>query len=1016
MRIEKLSFCNINSLAGKFEIDFTHPELAGPGIFAITGPTGAGKTSILDAIAFALYGKSPRQRGVSKGSNELMSHGTTHCFAEVQFEQGGQHYVARAEQKRARRGANNPFSEARYELRRLAADGKEELLTNSKREFDRLVPQYTGLSFNNFSRCMMLAQGEFAAFLRANESERAEVLSTITGTDIYMRIGEVVHARVAAVDSKLSELKSLPQWDDELREQKVRMKDAADAELKDTAAQLTHTQECLKWLAERDKRAAALSAAKQQLVAATEQWQDFGHQSAADLKWAESALVVQSVATATEQLHGQLQTMQAGRQQAEQQAAQAQQERMQLEEMLKHQHADFQQRLTTLDAALKEVREQMRPQEERLNVTREQALKLAAALEHDDGELKKMAHQLAAIAENINTRQAKLAALQAELDALGQDSVTPEQLTLLQARLGDWQRQRGASEPLPPAEEISAQLTAASEQLPALKTELERRRSIAELRRRQLDIEGQLAALYLDFREGRLPCCPCCGATSPGERHVLPDAEVQAAEQAAVAAATALQQLETHIIKLENCNRLAQFRTAFCAALADCGLPPVQDCAAAAQLVQHLTARYRSATDLRQRTEKLGAELAELKSQFEQQKIRVGEQTRILAQAQEQAKNAADEVQALSTSFTERWGNNTASRLETEFSREQNNIHEQMERERDKLRSLKTKETGATATLQALQQNLASLSEQYEKSKADFTEKWTEQGFADEAAYRAAAEQLLPRLNELRREHHRLKDQLTGATVLLEREQKSCAEHLAANPLVEGEGEESLRERESALTSIRNQQQELLTTLLGEIIADDNARLANEAVKAQRESLLAERAQHDLLKRVLGDKKEGFKQYAQQITFDMLLHRANAELRHLSERYELRRNPLRDNGLGLMVIDSALGNGEGRDCSNLSGGESFIVSLALALGLSRMAGSTRIDSLFLDEGFGTLDRDTLSHVLRSLQKLRADGKMVGIISHVESLSDRIPARIQVSPVRGGRSTLSGPGTTGEVRS
>ena len=160
MRIEKLSFCNINSLAGKFEIDFTHPELAGPGIFAITGPTGAGKTSILDAIAFALYGKSPRQRGVSKGSNELMSHGTTHCFAEVLFEQGGQHYIARAEQKRARRAALNPFSEARYELRRLAADGQVELLTNSKREFDRLVPQYTGLSFNNFSRCMMLAQGE----------------------------------------------------------------------------------------------------------------------------------------------------------------------------------------------------------------------------------------------------------------------------------------------------------------------------------------------------------------------------------------------------------------------------------------------------------------------------------------------------------------------------------------------------------------------------------------------------------------------------------------------------------------------------------------------------------------------------------------------------------------------------------------------------------------------------------------------------------------------------------------
>lgn len=1010
MRIEKLSFCNINSLAGEFEVDFTHPELAAPGIFVITGPTGAGKTSILDAIAFALYGKSPRQRGVTKGSNELMSHGTTHCYAEVQFEQDGQHYIARAEQKRARRGSNNPFSEARYELRRLAEDGKHELIANSKREYDRLIPQYTGLSFNNFSRCMMLAQGEFAAFLRANESERAEVLSTITGTDIYMRIGEVVHARVAAVDSKLSKLNTLPQWDDALREQKERMKNAAAADLKDTTEQLTHVQDCRKWLSERDKRAAALSAAEQQLTLATEQWQQFCHQSAVDLKWAEAAQLVQPAAVALNQLHGQLQTMQADCQQAEQSAAQSKQEREKCREQLRTAHELIHNRLSSLEGALKEVREQMRPQEERLNLTRERARQLAEALARDDAEWKKQAAQLADIAATQNKQQHKLDSALAELAALGQQSVAAEQLTLLKARLSDWQQQTDSQQPLPPAEEIANRLSAARDRLPIAEAESERLSSIAELRRRQLDIEGQLAALYLDFREGRLERCPCCGAIAPGERHVLPDTEVKAAEQAAAAAAVALRELRAHIAQLENLNRLAQLRAAFCAALAACHLPPVQDCAAAAELVRELTSRQLSADNLRRRTEKLSADLSELKSASEQQKVRVEEQSRTLEQTRANATNASNELLALTQAFTARWGeSDSATGLENKFIAEQKKLTGQIESDLNHLRSLQTEESRAAAALQVLQQNLASLRSQYEKSKTDFTEKQMEQGFADEAAYHTAAAQLLPRLSILRSEQRRLREQLSAAVALQEREQQSCAEHLAVNPLAEGESVEVLSVRESALSSIVNQQQELLTILQGEIVADDNARRVNAAVRAERELLLAERARHDLLKRVLGDKKEGFKQYAQQITFDMLLHRANAELRHLSDRYELRRNPQRDNGLGLMVIDSALGAMEGRDCSNLSGGESFIVSLALALGLSRMTGSTRIDSLFLDEGFGTLDRDTLAQVLRSLQQLRADGKMVGIISHVESLSDRIPARIQVTPLRGGRSALSGAG-------
>jgi exonuclease SbcC len=102
--------------------------------------------------------------------------------------------------------------------------------------------------------------------------------------------------------------------------------------------------------------------------------------------------------------------------------------------------------------------------------------------------------------------------------------------------------------------------------------------------------------------------------------------------------------------------------------------------------------------------------------------------------------------------------------------------------------------------------------------------------------------------------------------------------------------------------------------------------------------------------------------------------------------------------------------GEIRSTKNLSGGESFLVSLSLALGLSHMASrNVRVDSLFLDEGFGTLDEDALDVALGTLASLNQDGKLIGVISHVAALKERIGTQIQVTPQTGGRSTLSGPG-------
>ena len=163
---------------------------------------------------------------------------------------------------------------------------------------------------------------------------------------------------------------------------------------------------------------------------------------------------------------------------------------------------------------------------------------------------------------------------------------------------------------------------------------------------------------------------------------------------------------------------------------------------------------------------------------------------------------------------------------------------------------------------------------------------------------------------------------------------------------------------------------------------------------------------HDLIGSADGKK---YRNFAQSLSFELVLHYANAQLAQMNDRYSLRINPELGSKLDLFVEDHYQG-AELRSVKNLSGGESFIVSLALALGLSQMvAGNMRLESLFLDEGFGTLDEDSLDIALSSLANLHRSGKTIGIISHVAALKERISTQIQVIPMSGGRSRLEGPG-------
>lgn len=205
MRVLRLRFKNLNSLAGEWEIDFTHPDYVSSGIFAITGPTGAGKTTILDAICLAFYGQTPRLSRISQSENETMSRQTGECFAEVEFETIKGRFRCHWSQHRSRKLASGQLQAPRHEIAEVESG---RILESKLKAVAAKVEEVSGMDFDRFTRSMLLAQGGFAAFLQARPDERAPILEQITGTEIYSQISIKVHERTAEERKRLAEMRA----------------------------------------------------------------------------------------------------------------------------------------------------------------------------------------------------------------------------------------------------------------------------------------------------------------------------------------------------------------------------------------------------------------------------------------------------------------------------------------------------------------------------------------------------------------------------------------------------------------------------------------------------------------------------------------------------------------------------------------------------------------------------------------------------------------------------------------
>ena len=298
------------------------------------------------------------------------------------------------------------------------------------------------------------------------------------------------------------------------------------------------------------------------------------------------------------------------------------------------------------------------------------------------------------------------------------------------------------------------------------------------------------------------------------------------------------------------------------------------------------------------------------------------------------------------------------------------------------------------------------------KSEADFTTALAASGFSDEKQFleaRLTAEQvdiLSAKAKELNDSQidlkARQKDRETRlATEIAKKVTDKILEEL--EPQFK-EYEESLKQLRDAIVGLKHKLSE-------NTAAKKRMKEKQMAIEAQKNEYHRWEKLNVLIGSADGKK---YRNFAQELTFELMVSHANRQLEKMTDRYLLIRDD--EQPLELNVVDNYQA-GEIRSTKNLSGGESFIVSLTLALGLSKMASrKVRVDSLFLDEGFGTLDEEALDTALETLSGLQQDGKLIGIISHVSALKERISTQITITPVSGGRSSLAGPGCNKVVNS
>ncbi|MER5258847.1 SMC family ATPase [Streptomyces sp. NPDC002855] len=1017
MRLHRLRITAFGPFGTTQDIDFD--DLSAAGLFLLHGPTGAGKTSVLDAVCYGLYGSVPGPRqGSGQGVTLRSDHAQPAVRTEVCLEltvAGRRLEVTRQPpwERPKKRGAGTTMEKAQSWLREYEADadaggdgGAWKDLSRSHQEIGEEITQLLGMSKEQFCQVVLLPQGDFARFLRADAEARGKLLGRLFDT-----------RRFAAVEQRLAEQRrdaegAVREGDRELLADAHRMQQAAGGTLEDAESPLPElspgdpglAESVLAWAAvartgARERRTiarCALAAAESAQAAAGRRLDDVRELDRLQRRFGQAQERSGRLAERADE-HRQLQTRMERARKAEtvapalglRQATEEEHRRATAEEARARGHlpATFAESgASGLAAAARKAAEELgvldsaRRAERRLAELGTERATLEREERADDELLREAAGWL-------DGWESTRTALQERIESAQEAATRAEHLA------GQLEPAQGRLDAARRRDRLDGEATAAYEHALAAR---ERATAAHEhwLTLKEQRLTGIAAELAAGLTDGA-PCAVCGATEHPAPAPRTAGHVDRATEESALAA---YRQAEER--RAEQERHLGEVRESLAAARAAAqGLSGGESAAAAAESVP----AGPSVEQLAETVEQLRAEHAEARSRAS------GLHAAREALAQEQREH----------------DRRVAARQEAAVrAASRTTLRDSLDREQAALDAELTRARGASASVAArasqLERQAALLTEAADAARvADDTAQRLKDADARlaDAAFRAgfdtpraAAEALLDdaRHRELQ---HRIdewqNEEAAVRSLLAEPDAAGAAQQPPADLRAAQEAAEhadrQARASASALDAATRRCAEL-------------DRLSDRSAAGARR-LAPLRAAYDRVARLAGlaagtsadnERKMRLESYVLAARLEQVAAAATARLRRMSSgRYTLVHSDDRTgrgrSGLGLHVVDAW--TGRERDTSTLSGGETFFASLALALGLADVvtdeAGGVRLDTLFIDEGFGSLDDQTLDEVLDVLDSLRERDRSVGIVSHVADLRRRVHAQLEVEKGRAG---------------
>ena len=952
MKILAIRLKNLTSIEGTVEVDFTAEPLHSAGIFAISGPTGAGKSTLLDALCLALYDKAPRFATsvesvnlADVGDNQinqsdvrnLLRRGTSDGYAEVDFLGiDGRRYRSRWSVRRTRNKISGSLQPQTLEVKEL--DTEKEFQGTKKELLIQLV-ELVGLTYEQFTRTVLLAQNDFATFLKSKGAAKAELLEKLTGTGVYSRISQEVYARNKAAQEEVTLIQNRMNVIELMPEEEL----LALQKEKELLAEKRVTG--IKLLAEQNEQLNVVRSLKMQEDLWKKKQQE-EQEEQARLKMLQGALASQEEGLV--HFKAQWEAIQPDLKKARQ-----------LDVQIQSQQDSYTQSKQMLQSANKQVSEQeqkMRMATEQLQVSYSSLNRLlnhvgieeALQLEQVEEILRQEADKLTA---GINTNEERLL----RLNSFGYPLLTEEQMKL-QKELTRQQNIRQLTETQTKTkaeiERLEKETTDCLKQLTEQETALKVTQRLYENAR--MAVGKDVKALRQQLQEGE--ACPVCGSTVHPyhqEQEVV-DTLFRSIEQEYNAAVANCQQINNRSIVLQR----------------DWTHQKMVD----GQIGEQLAALYKAGIDagneeqIQHRLTELAERILEYRNLYaewqrsdeEIKKMRahceaLRENVSLCRLAMQKVSSAKEQLLLLQ---------NTASAEQKRFEVIEKALNVLRQERSQLLKGKSADEAEAAVAKREKELNLA-----LEKARKE-------------------VEAVHNRLSGLQGEMK----QITLAIGELQEQYKKIESPEQLPEIIKKQQEENLNTERTFSTMEARLLQQAKNKLTVEQIAKE---LAEKQTIAERWAKL-----NKLIGSADGAK---FKVIAQSYTLNLLLLHANKHLSYLSKRYKLQQVP---DTLALQVIDCDMCD-EIRTVYSLSGGESFLISLALALGLSSLSSNNlKVESLFIDEGFGSLDAESLRTAMEALEQLQMQGRKIGVISHVQEMSERISVQVQVHKKVNGKSVLT----------